>query len=400
MRIDLVFPVLPPALDGIGDHTAHLAAALGPTDDVRVLCAQPEHTPIDGVEVIPAFTLNTRRGIRPLQSVVEAQPPDWLLVQFNQFSYGRWGLNPYLPHTLYRLKRACPSMRLAWLAHEDFMPTTSLKSALMSTWQRAQFWALGHLADHIFFTTDVWVDTYRSWFPNTPMERLAVGSNIPNVEAARADERTRLGLDPDAFVVGYFGSLHNSRLLPMLHTALRRLQVVNDHLVVLYVGPQGDELRRTLFDVPVHDAGPLPAADVSRCFAAMDLHLTPFLDGVSTRRGSFMAGLQHGVPTVTTCGRHTAPWMRAAHDDAFLLAPEDAPDQFAHHAHALMTDSSRRRQIGDGGQAFYQRHFDWPVLAAQLRRALAPSEGASRSSPDEPTAHTVPQHSNTPSPMP
>jgi hypothetical protein len=65
-----------------------------------------------------------------------------------------------------------------------------------------------------------------------------------------------------------------------------------------------------------------------------------------------------------------------------------------------MTNASRRRQIGDGGQAFYQRHFDWPVLAAQLRRALAPSEGASRSSPDEPTAHTVPQHSNTPSPMP
>jgi glycosyltransferase involved in cell wall biosynthesis len=383
MNIDLVFPVLPPTLDGIGDHTARLAAALSPTDQVRVLCAQPDHTPLPGVEVIPAFDLHTRRGIQNLQEAVREHPPDWLLVQFNQFSYGRWGLNPFLPLTLYQIKRACPSTRIAWLAHEDFMPATTLKFALMSTWQRAQFWALGHLADHIFFTTDYWVEAYKSWFPNTPMQRLAVGSNIPNVNTSRDAERARLGIAPDAFVVGYFGSLHNSRLLPTLRTALRQLRRLNDQVLVLYVGPEGNGLQEILGAVPVHNAGVLPAGDVSRCFAAMDLHLTPILDGVSTRRGSFMTGLQHGVPTVTTSGPHTAPWMQAAHDDAFLLAPEDAPDQFARHARALMTNDTHRRRIGTGGQAFYRQHFDWPVLATQLRRALdaeTPSPTAARTS--------------------
>jgi len=374
MRLDLVFPVLPPTLDGIGDHTARLAAALAPTDQVRVLCAQPDHAPIPGVEVVPAFDLHTRRGIRSLRDAVQPDPPDWLLVQFNQFSYGRWGLNPYLPLTLYQIKRACPATRIAWLAHEDFMPVTSLKFALMSTWQRTQFWALGRLADRIFFTTDYWVDAYRSWFPHTPMERLAVGSNIPAVDTARAAERDRLGFGSDAFVVGYFGSLHNSRLLPMLRTTLRSLRAANEDLIVLYVGPQGNALRDALPDVPIRDAGALPAPDVSRCFAAMDLHLTPILDGVSTRRGSFMTGLQHGVPTVTTRGRHTASWMAAADGTAFLLAPEDDPGLFSRYAHALMTDPDRRRQIGTAGQAFYRRHFDWPVLADQLRRALTAND--------------------------
>lgn len=392
MNIDLVFPVLPPTLDGIGDHTARLAEALGATDQVRVLCAQPDHTPLPGVEVIPAFDLHTRRGIQHLRESVLEHPPDWMLVQFNQFSYGRWGLNPFLPLTLYQIKRACPSLQLAWLAHEDFMPATNLKFALMSTWQRAQFWALGHLADHIFFTTDYWVDAYRSWFPNTPIQRLAVGSNIPDVNASRDIERARLELDPDAFVVGYFGSLHNSRLLPTLHATLRRLRATNDRLVVLYVGPQGDELRATLHDVPVHDAGALPAPEVSQCFSAMDLHLTPILDGVSTRRGSFMTGLQHGVPTVTTSGPHTAPWMQAAHDDAFLLAPEDDPDQFARHARTLMTNAAHRRRIGTGGEDFYQQHFDWPVLATQLRSALT--------SPDGPSPAHTPSARRTPASSP
>lgn len=372
MKIDLVFPVLPPTLDGIGDHTARLSAALQITDQVRVLCAQPNHDTIPGVEVVPAFHLETRRGVRELRTTVEEQPPDWLILQFNQFSYGRWGLNPFLPITLFRIKRACPSTRIAWLAHEDFMPATTLKFAVMSTWQRAQFWALGQLADHIFFTTDYWVEAYQSWFPDTPMERLAVGSNIPRVHASREIERARLGLAQDAFVVGYFGSLHNSRLLSTLHGALRRLRARNERVIVLYVGPDGETLQEVLGDVPVHDAGALPAKDVSRCFTAMDLHLTPILDGVSTRRGSFMTGLQHGVPTVTTSGPHTAPWIQDVHGSAFLLAPEDAPDEFARHAVTLMTSAAHRRSIGTEGQAFYQKHFDWPVLAAQLRHALAP----------------------------
>ena len=38
MDIDFIFPVLPPSLDGIGDHTAHLARALAAQGGtVRVL---------------------------------------------------------------------------------------------------------------------------------------------------------------------------------------------------------------------------------------------------------------------------------------------------------------------------------------------------------------------------
>lgn len=382
MQIDLVFPVLPPTLDGIGDHTARLAEELACTDSVRVLCAQSQTTPIPGVDIVTAFDNDTRSGIRSVRSALEARVPDWLVVQFNQFSYGKWGLNPFLPLTLYEIKKAHPDLKLAWLAHEDFVPATTWKFAIMSSWQRAQFWALGRLANRIFFTTDYWVDKYRSWFPDVPIQQLSVGSNIPRVDSDPSVERKHLDLPPDAFVVGYFGSMHNSRLLPTLRRTLRWLYQRNERVLLLYVGPDGERLRNTIPDVPIHDAGALPAEEVSRCFSVMDAHLTPILDGVSTRRGSFMTGLQHGIPTVSTYGPHTAPWMREAHGEAFLLAPEDDSDQFARYAHEMMTTPSLRRKIGENGRQFYERHFDWPVVADQLRRSLTHSKRPSAPDPD------------------
>ena len=45
-----------------------------------------------------------------------------------------------------------------------------------------------------------------------------------------------------------------------------------------------------------------PADEVSRRLSAADLNLSAFIDGVSTRRGSLMAALQHGVASVGTRG--------------------------------------------------------------------------------------------------
>lgn len=370
MRIDLVFPALPPALDGIGDHTAHLADALSAHAEVRVLTAQPDARPIPGVVVEQAFSNERRRGVHGLLEAVAARPPDWLVLQFNQFSYGRWGLNPYLPRVLRRLQRMHPAMRVAVLFHEDFVPRSTLKFAVMSTWQRRQFRQLGATADRVFFTIGYWTDRYRRWFPDTPVACLPVGSNVPLLDEPKVSVRDALGLSPATFVIGYFGSLHNSRLPHLVRGAVERIGSRTDYAVVLYIGTDGEALRQHLGDLPFHDAGRLPAAEVSRHLHAVDLYLAPFLDGVSTRRGSFMASLQHGLPTVATRGPHTDAVLGAADGTALLLAGEDDPDGFARQAVRLHADATLRSTLGSAGQRLYRTHFDWPVLARRLTRLL------------------------------
>jgi len=370
-RIDIVFPVLPPKFDGIGDHTAHLSAALADYASVRVLTAQSDTAPIPNVEIVQAFSLDRRRGIRALQHVVRADPPDWLLLQFNQFSYGRWGLNPYLPLTMRRLAKALPETRIAVLFHEDFVPVTSWKNAIMTTWQRWQFWSLGRSADLILFSISPWIEEYRSWFPGTPIRHLPVGSNMPRTGASREEMRQRLGIDRDTFVVGYFGTIHGSRYVHLFREATRSLRQRARDMLVLYVGADGDALSRYLDeDVPFYDAGPLPAEDVSAHFAAMDVHLAPIVDGVSTRRGAFMAGIQHGVATVATKGTQTDDLLARADGEAFLLADVDDARQFVDHVMTLFQNPERRAELGHEGQALYDAHFDWPIIANRLLDAM------------------------------
>jgi glycosyltransferase involved in cell wall biosynthesis len=357
--------VLPPTLDGIGDHTVQIARRIARSDRVRVLTAQSDPAPIPGVEIIPSFSIAPPWGIRSVADAILSDPPDWLIVQFNQFSYGRWGLNPFLPLTLRRIRQEAPSVRIAWMAHEDFVPASSPKFALMRLWQKAQFIALGRVSDAIFFSIEPWVKKYGPWFPDTPTHHNPIGSNMPYVEADASVVRTKHDISNDAFVLGFFGTLR-ARLIGHIEAAMDRIRAAarkggKPDPVLLSVGPDGADLKAQLPDHQVIDAGRLAAEDVSRHLQAMDLHLTPFIDGVSTRRGSFMAGLQHGVPTLGTHGPLTDEILVRADGDAVRLCSIDDPSAYGHAAVALFGAPDLRHRLGEHGQRLYRHHFDFDV---------------------------------------
>jgi len=370
MTIDLVFPAFPPALDGIGDHTARLARSLADRASVRVLTAQPDPAPVADVQVERSFSLPPRRGIRELPQALRTRTPDWLILQFNQFSYGHWGLNPFLPATLGRIRRTHPEVRIAVLFHEDFVPVTSWANAVMTTWQRAQFWTLGRIADRVLFTIDAWVRRYNSWFPNTPVDHLPVGSNIPRVDAGDDRIREALEIDVSTLVVGVFGSLHDTRLISHIRTAGEHLDALSLPIRILYVGPDGPSFVQKMAPLPVLNAGCLPEEDVSRCFSAMDLHLAPFRDGVSTRRGSVMTALQHGIPTVSTDGPLTDPVLREKDGEALLLAPTGEPETYGRRAQRLALNTDLRHRVGRNAQRLYERRFSFDTIARTLYHHL------------------------------
>jgi glycosyltransferase involved in cell wall biosynthesis len=148
-------------------------------------------------------------------------------------------------------------------------------------------------------------------------------------------------------------------------------------VLLLYVGPDGEAFQDAMQGLPVLNSGPLPAGEVSRRFHAMDMYLAPFIDGASTRRGSFLVGLQHGVPTVSTHGPLTDSLLLDHDRDAFILAPAEDPKSFRRSAVALCRKSARRRKIGMNARRFYSEHFRWEVLADGLLDGLSSHERAS-----------------------
>lgn len=372
MRIDLVFPAFPPAHDGIGDYTFRLAEALVPHACVRVLTEQDDPEPVTGAEVVRIDGSSmSQRGLE-LAGFQTAGPPDWLVLQYNPFSWGRYGFNVLLPERLRQLKARHPSLRIAVMVHEPFVPARTWQFTIMTCWQRWQLWRLGHVADVVFFSIGPWARRFSAWFKQTPVHHLPIGSNIPVEGEVREEARRRLGVQ-NRFVLGLFGSASTDNGLPYVRSAVEAVVGQDAAAVLLYVGPDGRKVKEYLEGLPVRDLGKLSAREVSSAFAAMDISIAPIPDGVSTRRGTVMAALAHGVPVASLSGPSTDGVFSTASGQSIWLSPTGAVEAYGQLVAALAVHPARI-DVGAAGRALYEQKFDWPVIAKRTLCLLRQSE--------------------------
>jgi glycosyltransferase involved in cell wall biosynthesis len=117
--------------------------------------------------------------------------------------------------------------------------------------------------------------------------------------------------------------------------------------------------------------GPLAGEEASRRMSAADIYLAPFVDGVSSRRGSFIAGLQHGIASVATIGENSDPFLRESAGKAFLAADVNDCEQFSAQVKRLAADVNLRANLGPVGQRLFNEWFAWPTIARRVRGVLA-----------------------------
>lgn len=372
MKVAMIAAALPPQLDGIGDYSARIAAEMVNTCEVTILTGDDAaHNPIPGCDMVPAFTPMNPASMDGLAAKVIALRPDWVLLQYNPFSYGKRGWNPKMAPAIARIKRELPETRIAVMAHETFMPMKgSLTWRIMHIYQRWQFTQLCQAADLLMLSTSPWVERFKKWFPNLPVMHLPVGSNMPRIAISREEARARLGIKPETLVVGLFGQAHVSRMLEQVGDAVRALYREIPDILLLYIGPHANNVRSVAGDIPLLAEGPFPAEEVSQRFAAMDVYIVPFVDGVSTRRTSFMTGLQHGIPTVSTFAYHTDEMLLAENNKAFILTSPDDPASLPAALIKLAREKSLRVGLADRAEPFYEDNFTYARITARMLDAF------------------------------
>jgi glycosyltransferase involved in cell wall biosynthesis len=116
-------------------------------------------------------------------------------------------------------------------------------------------------------------------------------------------------------------------------------------------------------DAMVHCLGRLSAQNAADAIAASDLMINPFLDGISTRRGSAMAALQHGVPVLTTKGHNTEEiWTQEAMRSVCMVDVVDTDRLWADAAVRFANQVNDSQEgMRSSIRSFYRRNFDWPV---------------------------------------
>jgi glycosyltransferase involved in cell wall biosynthesis len=371
--LSLISAGYPPDLDGIGDYTFFLAQALVARTDVAkpvtVYTRKGKHEDVDGVRVVPFFDFGRPSSIRDLVPLVAQDSPDWLVLQYNPFSWGARGFCPALPPTLRRIKSLPHGPKLAVMFHETTVPKWPWRFTMMYAWQWPILRAVARQADAILASTNRWIPEIAATGARPRAIVLPIGSNIPRSNVAKSDARGIAGITSDCFVFGLFGDMHISRPVDWISAAIRKAAHQRLRQIVLHVGPGGAEFQRDLALPNFRSLGVLSAESAADALRCMDCLLAPFTDGVSTRRGSVLAALNNGVPVATTRRKWTDNIMCAAPREVLLASPASNADQFASDATGWIGQISKG--VSAECESFFDAHFGWDLVAEQLMRKIA-----------------------------
>jgi glycosyltransferase involved in cell wall biosynthesis len=166
----------------------------------------------------------------------------------------------------------------------------------------------------------------------------------------------------------FFGTGHDSVLFDYVEEAFVALLETEPSVGLVVVGMSPEKLRRlrpSLSDLGgrVHALGYVAAEQVSLWLQVATLVLAPLIEGVSARKGTVMAALQHGRTVVTTRGVRTLEDI--AWSEICLLSPLDRK-AFAAIAVKALLDPGLRAVIGRAARAEYEAHASASVTASMI----------------------------------
>jgi glycosyltransferase involved in cell wall biosynthesis len=287
--------------------------------------------------------------------------PCRLLVQYVPQAFGCKGMN--IPFCWWLSRRPEP----VWIVfHEVVFPISSdqpLTHNILGMVTRLMVTLAARRAERIFITIPSW----EALLPRSPSVRrratwLAVPSNIPTAVSLHAVNEVRRQLAPAGqVVIGHFGTygpavtgLLRDTLIPVLRKDPRRraLLVGRDSERFAVTLGQGDQALQGQIEA----TGSLEPDKIAAHLAACDCLVQPFIDGVSSRRTSLMAGLALGLPIVTNAGPLTDPvWKNCK---AVILAPSPSANGLRDAVEdLLLTQPKRLSDLRRQAAAFYQTNF-------------------------------------------
>jgi glycosyltransferase involved in cell wall biosynthesis len=362
----VVSDLLPPKRGGLADHTLMLARGLARHRPVTVLTSP-------GADLQPGFTIRPTvrswhdlRGLRKEFARIPRETQ--ILWQYVPHMYGRGGVNWTLPRLMADLaQQGWPQMVLA---HEIVADSSWHPVRAWYVWNQRRQWStiLRH-ADSVPISCSRWLEDWSRRRPEAAGKffTLPSPSNIPVVpipEDHRSQWRQELGLPPGTPILAFFGSLGPGKHLDWILGCWEECHRRGLDAALVIIGAS------ISISMPTHMAnrfralGYLSEDAVSRALSAVDVLALPFMDGISERRTSIMAGLCHGTAVASTIGHATGAQLAKA--DWASLSKIDDRNGFVSSVMDLLSDPEKQRRLGSAGRAQYLQHFDWPVIVDRI----------------------------------
>ncbi len=362
----IVSPYYPPEKGGLADHTYWLAMNLKDHFKVRVLTSKGQDES-DDFQVFPAV-YDWHDVDELFSQVLYLSKKCRVLWQYVPHMYGRGGVNRAIPQVVEMLAEA--KVRQMMIAHEIFSPMGWVPNrAFYAVSQRNQWKKMTRYMERIGVSTQAWIDHRRGMnrFNQDAYEFCPSPSNIPFNEVGtrhRDEWKVDHGLTPETRIIGFFGGTGAGQLFSWVVDAWIDAQDNSFEVALVCIGPEQEYKPDSSLAPFYHSLGYLTADEVSRALQAVDIIALPFESGVSEKRTSFMAALQHGCAVVTSFGECSSDQLRAS--EAFVATDAGDRDAFIQAVNDLLVDNDRREQLTAKAKSFYADNFSWEIVARKI----------------------------------
>jgi glycosyltransferase involved in cell wall biosynthesis len=298
----------------------------------------------------------------------------WVCLQYTAFSWSRTGFSVGLVAALFVLRKR--GARCAIVLH-DPGPCAGNRwiDKLRRSVQVPILKMAYRLADRSIFT----IDLAKATWLNGNREKavfIPVGANLPGTSPI--PPATAHGQKPirEISVFCFTGGSHALREAEDIAYAVRKAAQHTRPLRVVVLGRNAElgegPLRQALagsgVEVEVH--GVLPAEAVEQRLSQTDVQIF-VRGGISTRRGSAIAGIACGLPVVAYAWRETGPPVT---DSGVVLVPSGDRAALAEGLTRVLADDTYREQLRQRSLLARQKYFSWDAIAARFKTALEATE--------------------------
>jgi glycosyltransferase involved in cell wall biosynthesis len=356
--------------------TRQLIALLGrkdePTDAVEEYCRylgdalQPHEFQLQ-IRRMPWELHGWRQSLYALHLQSQAWRDTWVLVQYTALAWSARGFPLKFPRVLRMLKSAGARVGVVFHDVEPFSSPRLIDRLRHRVQSRTMRRSLD-LADLAIFTVPPeklsWLKTISSKATFIP-----VGANLPFPETITA----RSG--GDILTVGVFsitggeqGARETKQILASVQHAAQKLGRIRLSVFGRHSELREEVLRQGLQNFPVDLSveGVVEPGQVVNRLAACDVLLF-VRNGISTRRGSAIAGIAAGLPVIAYPNSETAPPITEA--GVVLVNPGD-PGKLNDALVQVLSDANVRAELSARSRAAYKAHFAWPAIASRYAALL------------------------------
>jgi glycosyltransferase involved in cell wall biosynthesis len=355
-KVAIFAPHYPPVKGGVSDYTSKLFDEFQKQDIPSLVITKKsslrkKSPSIVEVELPTAFT--------SFQSAIIDNNVTDLLIEYTPKSFNpkTLGINLWLVIHILRIRKI---VNVHLYAHETNYPIEFTKAGiLLGPIHTIQFYLLSLLSKTTTFSTKRFEEKWKKRIPikSRAMHTIPIGSNIEPVTISTQNQKDQ---------VIFFGSNHPTCLKEQALETMIHIANKKPHINFVILGLKESDLSITTHHDRFEFPGYLSESQISKYYNESKLSILPLMDGCSTRRGTLMCSIAHGVPVLTNYGESTdqsIPWKN------FCYISEE--QEFNNQAIDALGNSDILKAKQVNAYNYYNSHLAWPVIVKELIRVMS-----------------------------